>query len=39
MPLLGEYRSDDQIVISKHIDWAWCRCFPCFLDWLRGRRS
>jgi hypothetical protein len=22
MPLLGEYRSDDSIVMSKHIDWA-----------------
>jgi len=22
MPLLGEYRSDDPIVMSKHIDWA-----------------
>jgi hypothetical protein len=22
MPLLGEYRSDDSIIMSKHIDWA-----------------
>jgi len=31
MPLLGEYRSNDPIVMSKHIDWATGHGIKCFM--------